>query len=118
MRYFRNEKGFTLIELMVVILIIGILVAIAVPVFNSARQSAYDRTCQANLRILDGAVETWKAANPTSPYPKNMTELEAALVPDYVKSIPVCPMDGDSYTVTGDGNTAPSITCPNEHHYK
>lgn len=54
MRFFRNEKGFTLVELMVVILIIGILVAIAVPIFNNARASAWQRTCQANLRTLDG----------------------------------------------------------------
>lgn len=63
MRFFRNEKGFTLIELMVVILIIGILVAIAVPIFNNARASAQRRTCQANLRTMDGAIQTWKADN-------------------------------------------------------
>lgn len=117
MKHIRNEKGFTLIELMVVILIIGILVAIAIPVFNSARDSANERSCQANLRTLDGAIQTWRAGN-TGAWPANGTEAEAALVPDYVKEMPVCPSDDDSYTVGGGGATTPTtFSCPNGHSY-
>lgn len=59
---YRREEGFTLIELMVVVLIIAILVAIAVPVFSNARESAWRRTCQSNLRTIDGAVQTYYAS--------------------------------------------------------
>jgi type IV pilus assembly protein PilA len=45
-----NEEGFTLVELMVVVLIIAILVAIAIPTFLGARSSAQDRAAQSNLR--------------------------------------------------------------------
>jgi prepilin-type N-terminal cleavage/methylation domain-containing protein len=58
----KKQGGFTLIELMVVVLIIAILVAIAVPVFSSARESAWRRTCQSNLRTIDGAVQTYYAS--------------------------------------------------------
>ncbi len=63
MKMFRKDEGFTLVELMVVVLIIGILVAIAIPVFNSASASARKSACQNNLRVLDGAVQQWVAAN-------------------------------------------------------
>ena len=46
----RDDKGFTLIELMVVVLIIAILIAIAIPTFLGARERAQDRGAQSNLR--------------------------------------------------------------------
>src|SRR5216117_4463054 len=46
----RDEEGFTLIELMVVVLIIGILIAIALPTFLGARKRAQDRAMQTNMR--------------------------------------------------------------------
>jgi type IV pilus assembly protein PilA len=54
-----DERGFTLIELMVVVLIIAILIAIAIPTFLGARQRAQDRAAQSNLRNALTAEKTF-----------------------------------------------------------
>jgi type IV pilus assembly protein PilA len=55
----RDEEGFTLIELMVVVLIIAILIAIAIPTFLGARRRAQDRQAQSNLRNSLTAEKTY-----------------------------------------------------------
>src|SRR5881409_1793760 len=54
-----REEGFTLIELMVVVLIIAILIAIAIPTFLGARQRAQDRAAQSNVRNAFTAEKTF-----------------------------------------------------------
>ncbi len=108
MRRFKGEKGFTLVELMVVILIIGILVAIAIPVYNAARAKAWTGACQANMRTLDGAIETYYATNEA--YPASI----AALAPDYIREVPTCPQSSGVYTWVGE---SAGVVCPDGHTY-
>lgn len=52
----KNKKGFTLVELMIVVVIMAILVAVAVPVFNTVTTNAKNKTCAANARTLSGQI--------------------------------------------------------------
>ena len=60
-----SRKGFTLIELMIVIAIIGILAAIAIPNFRKAREQAREKACYANIRVLLGAIEMYNMDHST-----------------------------------------------------
>ncbi|MCL6624082.1 MAG: prepilin-type N-terminal cleavage/methylation domain-containing protein, partial [Fimbriimonadales bacterium] len=55
----RRRKGFTLVEIMIVVLIIGILLAIAIPNFMRARETSRTKSCISNLRQIDAAKEQW-----------------------------------------------------------
>ncbi|MFA5478995.1 MAG: prepilin-type N-terminal cleavage/methylation domain-containing protein [Candidatus Muiribacteriota bacterium] len=61
--FIRKKRGFTLIELMIVIAIIGILGGMALPRFARAREQAKQKTCWGNSRNIESAVEMWNMEN-------------------------------------------------------
>ena len=103
----RNEKGFTLIELMVVVLIIGILVAVAIPTYTYSSEMARDKACQLNMRTIAGSAARYQAELGTWPVAGNPGVV--ALVQDGFLREPVDPHPGEtSYTMDAIGNTLSS----------
>lgn len=89
-----RKAGFTLVEIMIVVAIIGLLAAIAIPNFVKARGTAQKNACINNLRQIDGAKEQWALENKKSAG----SAVVDADVEAYIKGgRPACP-GGGTYT--------------------
>jgi prepilin-type N-terminal cleavage/methylation domain-containing protein len=95
MNRIRKNRGFTLVEIMIVVLIIGILMAIAVPQFVKARTNSQLSTCLANLKQIESAKEQWAMETKQA---STATPLQTDLVTAYLKTMPTCP-SGGTYTI-------------------
>ena len=122
----KNSKaGFTLVEIMIVVLIIGILLAIAIPNFVAARESSRAKACVGNLKQIDSATQqfcmdkqlstsTYVAGKPTLDATPATTLIGANA---YIRATPKCPSGGTyavataiagnpQCTISGDGTSA------------
>lgn len=98
LREMRNNKGFTLIEIMIVVLIIGILLAVAVPSFLKARETSRAKSCVSNLKQIESAKEQWAMDNrKTGTDTPTEDDLWGGTDP-YIKQEPICP-SGGTYTI-------------------
>ncbi len=98
----KRSSGFTLVEIMIVVAIIGILIAIAVPGFIRARTTSQGRACAENLQKIDGAKEQW-ALEERKDVGETPDSTDLFGVGEFVRTEPECPAGG-SYTIGAVGS--------------
>jgi prepilin-type N-terminal cleavage/methylation domain-containing protein len=88
-----KKSGFTLVEIMIVVAIIGLLAAIAIPSFVKARSTSQQNACINNMRQIDSGKEQWAMANSKA----DGDAIVKTAVDEYMKKAPACPASG-TYT--------------------
>lgn len=108
----KSEKGFTLVELMAVVVIIGVLALIAVPIYRNAKGNAEKSACQANQRTIESAWLIYQADSNQGTWPNDY--IAGAIKGDSEREIVLenKPTKDCTYTITEDGK----VTCSVKEH--
>ena len=88
-----QQNGFTLVEIMIVVAIIGMLATLAIPNYVKSRGQAQQVTCISNLRQIDGAVQTW-ATETKKDGDQTVTYTD---ISSYLRNAVYCPAGGTSF---------------------
>ena len=97
-----RKQGFTLVEIMIVVSLVGLLATISVPAFQRSREAARQNACINNLRLIQDAKEQWILIEDVT----DGVPADEDAVNQYLRTPPRCP-SGGTYTY-GDVNTMPT----------
>lgn len=103
-QFSRARSGFTVIEMLATMLIVGVLMALAVSAYQSARDNAQKMDCKANMRAIANMNEQYKYKSATHTYTTTLSDLST------LGPVPVCPGTG-TYTATSTGPSQLTINC-------
>ena len=112
MRKMMNKKGFSLVELMIVVVIMGILIAVAIPLYGAITENANNKTCSSNIKTIKS-----NAASYMSTYNSKVTKKAdiASMFDD--NTLPECPLSdngtADDYTIAITDKGAAEVQCNN-----
>jgi prepilin-type N-terminal cleavage/methylation domain-containing protein len=116
-----KKQGFTLVEIMIVVAIIGLLAAIAIPNFVKARTTSQQNACINNLRLVDSSKQQWalEQKKQTTDTPQG-SDLQPYLGRGSNGELPTCPVDpqnafGSSYTANNVGTPPTCQIVPTAH---
>lgn len=129
MRKMMNKKGFSLVELMIVVVIMGILVAVAIPLYGAITENAEANTCGSNQRMIRGSFANWVVMEDGNTAQKlfvnSRTDFDGSVDTDtevfageFLErfddgKLPICPSTGCYYTVGIIDSTTILVEC---HH--
>lgn len=112
MRKLMNKKGFSLVELMIVVVIMGILIAVAIPLYGAITDNANAKTCGSNIKTIRNTVTNYYASNDQKAIPSKAVLI--SMTQD--KKMPVCPLDETkAYEVYVSNDGQCQVKCPNDH---
>ena len=118
-----KKQGFTLVEIMIVVAIIGLLAAIAIPNFVKARTTSQQNACINNLRLIDASEQQWaleQKKQTTDAPAASGTDLQPYLGRGSNGELPTCPVDPQnsfltSYTCNNVGTAPACQIIPSTH---
>jgi prepilin-type N-terminal cleavage/methylation domain-containing protein len=105
-----NAKGFTIFEIMVVVAVIGITSALAIPNLLTARDKAAEKACRANREQIENALGIAALTDNASIADLSAAKVENVVVPSYLKKMPVC--SKGVYSTDASGYVCCSVHAP------